>query len=76
MMDLTSSTGRTRNALMSQEERMLKDKQSSFGTDTMEPTRNGRLSILTLIRDHKRRDSTRTSVSISTDHSTSSQDFH
>jgi hypothetical protein len=33
-------------------------------------------SILTKIRDLKRRDSTRTSVSMSTDHSTLSQNFH
>jgi hypothetical protein len=61
---------------MFQEERMLKDKQLLSGTSMVEPTRDGRLSILTPIRDHKPRDSTRNSVSIVTDHSTWFQDFH
>ena len=60
---------------MFQEERMLKDKQSLFGTDIRELTRDGELSILTLIRDHKRKDFILTSVSIVTDHSILSQDF-
>ena len=53
---------------------MLKDKQSLFGTDIRELTRDGELSILTLIRDHKRRDLTKSSACTATDHSTSSQD--
>jgi hypothetical protein len=40
----------------------------------MDSTRNGMLSILTKMLDLKRRDLTKTSDSIATDHSTSSQD--
>jgi hypothetical protein len=60
---------------MSQAERTLKDKQLSSIRIIMELTRDGELSILTLIRDHKRRDFMLTSVSIVTDHSILSQDF-
>ena len=60
---------------MSQAERMLKDKQLSSIRIIMELTRDGELSILTLIRDHKRKDFILTSVSIVTDHSILSQDF-
>jgi hypothetical protein len=61
---------------MSQAERMQKDKPQSSGRNMVEPTRDGRLSILTLIRETKRRDLTRTSDGIATDHSTWSQDSH
>ena len=71
----TSSTGRTRRFLMFQDQRMLKDKQLSSGRDTVEQTRDGELSILTLIRETKPRDSTRNSVSTATDHSTLFLDF-
>jgi hypothetical protein len=50
--------------------KMLKDKQLSFGTSTMEATRNGKLSTLTKLRKFKLRDLTVISVCIATDHST------
>jgi len=74
-METSSSTGRTRRYLMSTKERIKKDKLLSSGRNMVEPTRNGRLSILTKIRDHKLRDLTRTSDSSATDHSTLAQDF-
>ena len=76
MMEHSSPTGRTRRYLMFQVERTLKDNQLLSMPSMVKPTRDGRLSILTLIRDHKRRDLTRTSDGIATDHSTWSQDSH
>jgi hypothetical protein len=74
MMVHSSPTGRTRRFSMSQVERMLKDKPQLSTRNTEEPTRDGRLCILTKIRETKPRDLTRTSVSIAINHSTSSQD--
>lgn len=67
------SMSTTRRLLMLQETRMLKDKTFKSGTETTEQTRDGELYTLTL---HKTwlRDSIKTSVSISIDHSTSNQD--
>ena len=74
MMVHSSPTGRTRRSSMSQAEKMLKDKPQLSTRNTEEPTRDGRLCILTKIRETKPRDFTRTSVSIATNHSTLSQD--
>jgi hypothetical protein len=76
MRTTNSSTGRVAKFSMSRELRMKKDTQLEFGETTEESTNNGQYSILTKTRDLKRRDSTRTSVSMSTDHSTLSQNFH
>jgi hypothetical protein len=75
MKENTSSTGITLRHLMSQEERILKDKQFGYGRSTVKPTRDGQYSILTSNQRFQRKDSTRNSASISTDHSTSDQDF-
>jgi hypothetical protein len=53
---------------------MLKDKMFKSGEDTTELTRDGLLSILTKLRRDQPADSTKTSVSISTESSTSDQD--
>jgi hypothetical protein len=71
----TLSTGKMVNALMSQEEKMLKDKQSLYGIDTMVPTRDGRSSMLIQL-SLRLRDSMKNSDSISTDHSILSLNFH
>jgi len=71
----TSSTGLTANALMSQVEKILKDKQLSSGTDITEPIRDGKSSILTKPKRYQERDLMKTSVSTETDHSISDQDF-
>ena len=71
----TSSTGLTENALMSQVERMLKDKQLSFGTDIMELTRDGKSSILTRPKRYQDQDLMKSSDSIEIDHSISDPDF-
>ena len=62
------------NASMSMEVKMQKDKLSFHGTNILELTRNGLLSILTKLIKDQPRVLTKTSDSISTDHSTSSQD--
>jgi hypothetical protein len=69
----TSSIGRTERLLMSQEERIKKDNQLSFGVNMEATTRDGMLSILTPIRDHKRRDLIKNSDSFAINHSTLSQ---
>jgi hypothetical protein len=71
----TSSTGPTRKLLMFQVEKIKKAKLLLSGRNTQVPIRDGRLSILTKLKDHKRRDLTRNSDSTATDHSTSSLDF-
>ena len=71
----TSSIGPTRKLLMSQEERMPKDKLLLLGKSITVTTRNGTLSILMKTRVIKPRVLTRTSVSTAADHSTLSQDF-
>jgi len=60
---------------MFQEEKMLKDKEFMPGRNMEVPTRDGRSSMLMKLRRLLRRELTRNSVSMSTDHSTSSQDF-
>ena len=61
---------------MFQVERIMKDNQLLSTRNTEEPTNNGRLSILTLIRDHKRKDLSKTSDLLPINHSTLYQDFH
>jgi len=61
--------------LMSQEERMKKVNQFGLGSSMMEPTRDGRSSILTKHQRFQLKDSTKNMDSTSTDHSTSDQDF-
>jgi len=55
--------------------RILKDRKLVLTRETMVPTKDGRLFILTQSRQ-KPRDSMRNSVSTSTDHSTLSLSFH
>ena len=74
-MELTSSTGPTLRHLMSQEQRMLKVKLLLFIRNIMEPTRNGRYSILTKKVRKKPRDSIKTLDSRETNHSISDPDF-
>jgi hypothetical protein len=71
--DNTSSTGRLEMLLPLL--RMKKVPQLLSQRMKVESLDNGELFILTLIRETKRRDSTRTSVSTAADHSTLSQDF-
>jgi hypothetical protein len=54
--------------------KIMKHNQSLSTTDTTVQTKDGRLSIPTK-QQFRARDLTRTSVSISTDHSTLSQDY-
>jgi hypothetical protein len=61
---------------MLKEEKMLKAKQLVFGEITEESINNGKLSILIRLKVNKLRDSAKNGASISTDHSTSDQDFH
>jgi len=75
MKESISSTGQTVRHLMFQEEKTLKDKQFGYGRSTVEPTRDGRFSILTKLQRLQRKDSTKNLDSISTDHSISDQDF-
>jgi hypothetical protein len=56
MKEKDSSTGRTIKYLMSMEARMKKEDQLSSGTSTMEPTKSGRLYILTKLRKNKLKD--------------------
>ena len=67
----TSSIGTTEKQLMSMEAKMKKEERSLFGRDTMELTKNGRLSILTKPTQFKPRVLTKILDSMSTDHSTS-----
>ena len=55
--------------------RILKDKESVPGTETMELIRDGTLSIRIAIRRKDLRDMIKNSDSISIDFSTSDQDF-
>jgi hypothetical protein len=64
----TLSTGKTENALMSQEEKMLKVKQSLYGTDITELTRDGR-SFMLIQSSLRLRESMKNLDSTSTDHS-------
>jgi hypothetical protein len=52
----TSATCRTRSALTFQEEKMRKEDQLLFGTDIMEPTRDGKLSMRKMLKRFKTRD--------------------
>jgi len=70
----TSSIGTIQRLLMSQEERILKDKQFGSGASTVEPTRDGRLSILTKLMTSPRKELMKSSDSTSIDHSTLFQD--
>jgi hypothetical protein len=71
-----SSTGKIRESLMSKEARTKKVKQLESLLTTKEEDNNGMLFILTKQRDHKLRESAKTSVSISTDHSILFPSFH
>jgi hypothetical protein len=64
------STSRTEEYLMFQEVRILKVNHVFSGRNTVVRTKDGKLSILTKMLDHKRRELTRNSDSMSTDHST------
>jgi len=55
---------------------MLKAKQLVYGVTTKESISNGQLFILTKQRAHKLKDSIKTSVSMSTDHSILFLNFH
>jgi hypothetical protein len=70
-----SLTSKTERHLMSMEEKMRKEDKSLSGTSMERPTRDGRSSILTKQIKNKKRDLMMTSVSTSTDHSISDQDF-
>jgi hypothetical protein len=74
MKEASSQMLRTTESLMFTKERILNTKQLLCGRDTVRLTRNGRSSILTKLSKLKLRDLTKSSVSISTDHSTSDQD--
>ena len=71
----TSSIGATARYLMSQVERMLKDKQLSSGTSITETTRDGMLSILTRPKRFQERDLMTSSDYTEIDHSISDPDF-
>ena len=60
---------------MSLDQRMLKDKQSLFMEEMVEPTRDGRFSISTKKVRRKLRDLIPTSDSTEIDHSISDPDF-
>lgn len=66
---ITSSMFKTWKCLMSKATKTKKHNPSSCMEDTMVPTSDGRLSILTLWRRDQPRDLTGTSDSISIDHS-------
>jgi hypothetical protein len=74
MRENISSIGPTRKLLMFQEERMLKDKLLSSIRSTMEPIRDGRLSILIKPIRLLIKDLSRNLDSMPTDHSTLFQD--
>jgi hypothetical protein len=71
-----SSTGKIARHSMSEEAKMKKVKQFKYGVTTELKHKNGKLSILTKLRAHKLRDLTKTSASMSTDHSILFQSFH
>jgi len=75
MKDNSSPTSRTTRYSMSQETEILKCKMFMLGRDMEVQTRDGESSMLTNKRDKEEKDSTVTSDSISTEHSTSDQDF-
>jgi len=75
MKESNSSTGITERHLMFQVERMLKDNQFGSGVSMVEPTRDGRFSILTKHQRFQLKDLTKNTDSTLTDHSTSDQDF-
>jgi hypothetical protein len=56
MLTSTSSIGKTRNALMLMEEKMRKEDQSLFGTDTTERTNNGKSSMRRIRRKLPRKE--------------------
>jgi hypothetical protein len=72
--DNTSLTSRTIRHLMSSKERMLKDKRSLLGKNTMDLTRDGELCMLTQQRKKEQADGIKNTDSISIDHSTSDQE--
>ena len=72
---VNSSIGPTIRFLMSLQAKMKKVKQLVSKTTLARATRNGEFYILTKLPRLKPRDSTKNSVSISIDHSTSDQDF-
>jgi hypothetical protein len=61
---------------MLKEVKMKKVNQLASGATIEVNTNNGKLSISTKLKDHKLRESTRTLVSMSTDHSILFQNFH
>jgi len=75
MLANNSSTSKTKKHLMFRVQKMLKDKLLSFMDHTTRSTKDGELSILINPKRSQLKDSTRNSDSISTDHSTLSQDF-
>jgi hypothetical protein len=64
-----SLTSRITKHLMFTEAKMKKDRRSLPGTDTMEPTRDGRLAILIRPKMTKKKALTRNSVWYATSHS-------
>ena len=76
MRTANSSTGRATRFSMLEVLRMKKVDKLVSGVTTEVNTNNGQLSILTKQRAHKLRVSTRTSDSMSIDHSISSLNFH
>jgi len=76
MRTTNSSTGRATRFLMSEEQRMKKDTKLASLVTAEANTNNGQLSILTKQRAHKPRVSTRTSASMSIDHSISFLNSH
>jgi len=75
MKESNLSIGITERHLMFQVEKILKDKQFGYGRSILMPIRDGKFSILTKHQRFQRKDSTKSMDSISTDHSTSNQDF-
>jgi hypothetical protein len=74
MKEKPSETFKTTEYLTFQVVRTLKDKQSLFGSNMEELTRDGRSSIKIKLRRFRIRECMN-SASMSTDHSTSSQDY-
>jgi len=75
MKESNLSIGIMERHLMFQVEKILKDKQFGYGVNMVEPTRDGKFSILTSNQRFQLKDSTKNTDSTSTDHSTSNQDF-
>jgi hypothetical protein len=71
---INSSTGNPLRCLMCLVPRTRKDKLFKYTVTTVERTNNGMSFILTRLMDLKLRDSTKTLVSMWTDHSTSDQE--